>query len=277
MLDILLFLDVKIYRLVNSGHFDNIITSVYRKETFSGLLINWKSWCPKKYKISIIKGLHERARRLCTTSNSFENELNYIKYILRMNGYPYKFIFEMESYTRQIRHKFSMGPVIKDVIDGNKNVFVKLPYCGPSSEVTARKLKSVIEKHVNDTNLNVIYDQKKISSFFNYKDKYSLFYENNIIYRINCRDCNSFYVGETFRRLGDRYNEHLKESFGGQKGVMYSHCNENLCTSPDFNTHCSVIGKEANWHRRKIKESLLIKLTKCDLNSNSKSYSLELF
>ena len=65
------FLDVKINRLVSSGLSTNIVTSVYRKPTFTGLFINWNSWCPKKYKISIIKGLHERARRLCTTEESF--------------------------------------------------------------------------------------------------------------------------------------------------------------------------------------------------------------
>ena len=32
---------------------------------------------------------------------------------------------------------------------------------------------------------------------------------NNVVYLIKCRTCNKVYIGETGRRLGDRFREHL--------------------------------------------------------------------
>ena len=33
---------------------------------------------------------------------------------------------------------------------------------------------------------------------------------NNVVYVIKCRACNKLYIGETGRRLGDRFREHLR-------------------------------------------------------------------
>ena len=63
------FLDVTISRLVSNSFDDSIITSVFRKQTFTGLFTNWNSWCPKKYKVSVVKALHKGARRLCASDN----------------------------------------------------------------------------------------------------------------------------------------------------------------------------------------------------------------
>ena len=116
-----------------------------------------------------------------------------------------------------------------------------------------------------------------MASMFNFKDKYGLEYQNNVVYKINCPDCVSFYVGETNRRLIDRFNEHLMRSFGGQKGILFHHCTELGHALPDFHNDCLVIGREPQWYKRKIRESLLIKESKPSLNRNVVSYSLELF
>ena len=98
-----------------------------------------------------------------------------------------------------------------------------------------------------------------------------------MVYKINCPDCDSFYVGETNRRLIDRFKEHLMSSFGRQKGIFYLHCTtENHCL-PVFNDQCIIIANESQWFRRKIRESLIIKDLQADLNRNVASYSLELF
>ena len=101
-------------------------------------------------------------------------------------------------------------------------------------------------------------------------------YTNNVVYRINCPDCDSFYVGETNRRLKDRFNEHLMSSFGGQKSIMNLHCTTHKHNLPTFSEQCVAIGNESQWFRRKIKESLLIKELNADLNRNIASYRLEL-
>ena len=274
------FLDIKIARLVGLNNVDGIVTAVFRKKTFTGLFINWESWCPKKYKISIIKALHERARRLCSSASLFELELRFIRRVLSSNGYPSKLLLNMEDVTRKLRDQFGMGPVIKVNQEKTSNniIVVRLPFCGPRSDKIAKKLKHCIYNLCSDNVIvRVVFFQKKIASLFKFKDSYELDYANNVVYRINCPDCSSFYVGETNRRLIDRFNEHLMSSFGGQKGIFHLHCTtENHCL-PDFNAQCTVIGSESHWFRRKIRESLLIKDLQADLNRNVASYSLELF
>ena len=102
------FLDAKICRYVTSEEANKVFTRVFRKSTYTHLLINWKSWCPKKNKIAIIKGLHERARRICTTVEDFKLELAHISNILKLNGYPRKLISNMEGYSLNIRNKFGI-------------------------------------------------------------------------------------------------------------------------------------------------------------------------
>ena len=41
--------------------------------------------------------------------------------------------------------------------------------------------------------------------------KYTCF-SKNVVYAINCRTCNKMYIGETGRRLGDRFREHLRST-----------------------------------------------------------------
>ena len=55
------FLDVKMH--VASG---NIDTSVFRKQTFTGLYINYQSHCPKMYKVNLVRSLFQRARVICS-------------------------------------------------------------------------------------------------------------------------------------------------------------------------------------------------------------------
>ena len=108
------------------------MTSVFRKETFTGLFVNWESWSPKIYKLSIIKGVHERARRLASTNVLFNIELKFIFKIMCRNGYPKKLLKEMEMNTRKLRQNFGMGPLAHNDTEA-KTIYIKLPYCGPVS------------------------------------------------------------------------------------------------------------------------------------------------
>ena len=55
------FLDVKVIR-----ELEGIVTSIYRKPTFTGLYTPWDSYSPTKYKINLVRSLSHRARRICS-------------------------------------------------------------------------------------------------------------------------------------------------------------------------------------------------------------------
>ena len=55
------FLDVLLSKQKPSDHRGSIITSVYRKKTYAGLLTNYFSLTPFKYKLGLIKTLIDSA------------------------------------------------------------------------------------------------------------------------------------------------------------------------------------------------------------------------
>jgi len=183
--------------------------------------------------------------------------------------------------SNRILTKFDLGPVIRVVNEPEpelKGVYIKLPYCGPNSERIKKGLVNCIRGvSNNNVKVNVLFKQKKMSSMFNVKDKYSMGYENNSIYKISCPDCNAEYVGETNRRLTDRFSEHLRPSFGGNPGTFFKHCQDTGHSLPDFDSNCKVVAKETSFYKRKIKESIIIKKINPTLNSNITSFPLELF
>ena len=67
----------------------SLCTSVYRKPTFSGLFMKYDSFVPAQYKLSLVYGLIGRSWKICSSVESFENEVKFLKNILGANGYPY--------------------------------------------------------------------------------------------------------------------------------------------------------------------------------------------
>ena len=71
---------------------DRLITSVYKKSAFKGLLQNYNSFVPFTYKKGLIKTLIDRTFRLNNTWDGFHLDLEKLKVILQKNEYPPKSI-----------------------------------------------------------------------------------------------------------------------------------------------------------------------------------------
>ena len=83
------FLDVMIDK--NSEYF----TSTYRKKTFTGLLLNFKTMCPTNWKNTLVTGLLHRLFTVSKSWNCFHAECNKLKAILKKNNYPNEYIDKM--------------------------------------------------------------------------------------------------------------------------------------------------------------------------------------
>jgi hypothetical protein len=83
------FLDVKVTR--NNKLFQ---TSVYRKETFTGLGMRYDSFIPFSYKLNLIGCLINRAFHLCSSALNFSNELDYLREYFLPNIFPKKLVDE---------------------------------------------------------------------------------------------------------------------------------------------------------------------------------------
>ena len=81
------FLDVKVTRSNNQ-----LITSVFRKATFSGVFTNFKSFMPVTYKFSLVHTLLHRSFSICSSYEKFHEEIVLLKEVFKKNEYPQLFI-----------------------------------------------------------------------------------------------------------------------------------------------------------------------------------------
>ena len=81
------FPDVKIFRENNK-----FVTSVFRKETFSGVYTNFTSFIPLEYTFGLVHTLLNRCFNLSSDFFKFDHEIDKFKKILSKNEYPQKFI-----------------------------------------------------------------------------------------------------------------------------------------------------------------------------------------
>ncbi|CAF4448673.1 unnamed protein product [Rotaria sp. Silwood2] len=83
------FLDVWVTRSPETKKFQ---TAVYRKDTFTGLMIKWNSFVPASYKKGTIVTMIHRALATCSTYTSLATEFENIRQIGLHNGYPLSFL-----------------------------------------------------------------------------------------------------------------------------------------------------------------------------------------
>ena len=76
-----------------------------------------------------------------------------------------------------------------------------------------RRLKNFIEVNFTNLELKVVFVAPlEMRNLFKFKDKVTdKFKQFLVVYRINCFNCKSFYIGKTERILGNRLKEHCRK------------------------------------------------------------------
>ena len=77
------FLDV----FISSINYQNLTLQIYLKLTYTGLLLNFKSFTSFSYKISLIKCLIDRSFKIGNNWNSLHNDIENMKSNLIRNSY----------------------------------------------------------------------------------------------------------------------------------------------------------------------------------------------
>ena len=271
------FLDVLVTR---EG--DSLLTSIYRKPTFSGLYTNFYSYISEKYKKGLIFSLIFRIFTFTVDWNKFHTEVEYLKEILRKNSYPEYFI---DKCIKMFLDK-KINP--SNVEIRKPHLIISLPYMGRYSNELKKKICRLTSNFLGDIKVNVIWNSpRKIRNLFTYKDKLPTRLRSKILYRFTCNGCNSIYLGKTKRHFLVRAYEHLGISLRTGKQFTYNPNNNNnsgilehLHQSDECNGNLEsfeIIGRANNDFYLRIKESLLIKRFKPTINSKEKSIPLRLF
>ena len=72
----------------------------------------------------------------------------------------------------------------------------------------------LLGRHLSDIPFNVALVNKfTVGSFLNYNDKLQMRLKSSLVYKFNCAQCASEYVGMTARTLGARVDEHVGVSY----------------------------------------------------------------
>ena len=107
--------------------------------------------------------------------------------------------------------------------------------------------------------ISVVYNSRKLSSFFSLKDRTPLALTSKVVYQFCClRDVNVAYIGETTRPLVVRVNEHLALT---KKTAIRKHIdNCSACSAHTFSMNDFHILKRCRTNAdTRVHEALLIK------------------
>ena len=136
----LAFLDV----FINNKDPSNLITSVYRKATFTSLLTDFFSFTSFSYKLGLIQTLLDRAYKINNTLQGFNEDAKKLSYILRKNQFPDGLIQKVvKGYLDNINKSTALSAVSTSPV-GLCTLYFKLPYL-PLSNFTKRKLQTLVK------------------------------------------------------------------------------------------------------------------------------------
>ena len=246
---------------------NKFITSVYRKDTFSGLGTSFFSYCSFSFKVNSIKTLLSRAYKISSNYFSMHNEFEFLKTFFAENGFPAGLV--SSDVKRFLAQQFDMMPTIDDP---RKCVYVSFPYFGHQSEKLKEELFQLLTKFCPDINFKLILVNKfSIGSLFPFKDRLPSGMQSSLVYEFSCARCASTYVGSTIRTLRTRVAEHAGRSH--RTGSLLStpshssvRSHAHSCDTPVDISQFRVLGSCKNASDLRILESLHIFKLKPKLN-----------
>ena len=259
------FLDVLIKR-----DNDGFQTSVYRKTTFTGTYMNWKSLSPRTYKIGLINCLLNRASKICSTKKLFNEEISKIKKILLKNGYPSKLICnKIQDFLKKMEFPKTPNELPDPKTQPKRVVYLVLPYYNGAEDLK-KKITDLVRDSFPEVDFRLMFKaHDTLGRHFNHKDKTQKAMKSKIVYRLNCLGCEKFYVGQSIRHVCKRKEEHM----GDQDSSVYKHARIGHRIDWD---NMEILDTARDQRRLLLKEMLHINKLKPELNvqKSSKLFSL---
>ena len=261
----LAFLDV----YINNKDPCNLLMSVYRKKTFTGLLTNFYSFTSYSYKIGLIRNLVDRAYKINNTFAKFNDDVKKLFDIFKKNQYP-------ESLISRIVHSY-----IDNVKSSNNSklatdtstLYFKLPFL-ELSNFTQRKVRLLVKKYYKNLNIKLVFSSFKIKNFITVNDRVHRSLRSCVVYKFTCAGCNSVYIGETTRHLTTRVREHLCTV---KNSHIFKHLKNSASCKDVCNESCfKVLDTAKTYHNLRIKEALHITWERPDLNKQLQHYIVSL-
>ena len=200
------FLDVLISRYPQHGTFE---TTIYRKATFTGLMINWNSFVPLQYKRASVMSMVRRALAICSTYSALTNEFDEIRRIALNNDYPRNFIdTSIGIGLSQYRNRES-GQQQKPIGCEKKQMYVEIPYVDRATSTLKKQITHLAGAIRPDLDIRFFAKPPpSIQTLFQAKDPILKPMQSDVVYSVQCSDCSHSYIGKTQRQSIRRLKEH---------------------------------------------------------------------
>ena len=205
------FLDVLVNINVNSFE-----TSVYRKETHTGVFLNFNAAAPNQWKRGLILCLLNRAKSICSSPRLFNDEVNRLKKLFIDNCYPARY-FEnaLKRITNPTQHQ-------DDLDESDVFSIFRVPYYDRSSMKFAKRISKIISDKFN-ISIRVVYSTYKVKNYFQLKCRTPLPLLSKVVYRFTCvQDTHISYIGYTKRHMTTRVTEHTDPKYA-KKSHVFGH------------------------------------------------------
>lgn len=268
------FLDTRVHRTDEN----RIIFSWYRKPQHSGRYLHFDSYTPFKYKINLVKTLTFRIRTI-TNSTMLAEKLKEIHNLLIKNGYPNSLITPIIYNTSNLNLNNNNGDNNQNLNNTHANnngnnmdliIYKPLPYLN--------NLSSLIQQMLSNTNVKIANKPYKTEKtlYPRIKGETDKLKTSHVIYKINCENCQSVYIGQTMNYLRTRLYLHKSsftknpESCALARHVIQTKHTANL-------TNVNILAKCQNNKRREFIESCYInEYNHIALNSKTDTGSLNI-
>ena len=267
------FLDIHIFR--NQGKFT---TSVFRKNTFTGLGLNFLSYSPKLYKMNSISTLINMAYNICSDFNLFHLDMMFLLNYFTQNAYPVPLFYRvLKSF---LDNKFEPKPVLTTVERDIK--YVKLPYVGHISYDIRSRLQNILKHTFPQVNFRfVFFNSFTVGSLLRKRSFLPVDLNSSTVYMFTCPQCGLRYLGSSSRWLRHRITEHrglsIRTGFPLSRPSHSAIRDHSLTENHPFtNQDFKILTFASDRLDLVISESLLIKRMKPELNANSSAFELSL-
>ena len=221
------FLDINITRTPNNKEHEQLSMTVYRKPTYTGLMLKWSSFVPQHYKKNALSSMIYRAIRICTSYTLLHKELMFIKQVATANGYPLNYIehkirmtlnrWHQQGKTKLAQHLTTdtshtndpRSSEMKDEKTKKQVLLVDIPYVGKPTKMLEKRLINLAAQIKPQVNLQPIpRPPPSIQTLFPRKCPVPKHLQSGIVYEIRCNNCNASYIGKTKRQAIRRIEEH---------------------------------------------------------------------
>jgi hypothetical protein len=234
-----------------------LIFDWYQKPTFSGRFLNFHSQHPIIHKKGTIISLVDKVLELSHPEFQAKN-FSFITEILLDNNYPLEMIFSVIKKRLSTKfHLINNNQKSSNSSDKPKENYFTIPYIYNIGEKFIQFFKNIPNFKLAFYGINKLNKIVKV-----HKDPLPPLSRANVVYRINCLNCEASYVGQTRRILKNRIDEHRNHIRRNtiQTSVITEH---RLQFSHDFDwNNVEVLDEEVQFNKRLISEMIHIKRQK---------------